>query len=178
MMKKILLILLLVPSLSRGQDKITDFICNYWAIAKQVGDSVGLHPQIILTQAAIESSWGTRVKNNNFFGVKSSRGAGALCKTVEYHDTTTVRYPHIFSITETKKGYRYVVLDWFKCYDSVEQSFYDYTVVVMRHGKSYCQPYKFYREINRYATDPQYYKLCVKVHKIIERERVNLCLTY
>lgn len=53
-------------------DKRTDYVQKYYGIAEQVGKEFGLNPIVILTQAAIESGWGTSVlatQYNNFFGM-------------------------------------------------------------------------------------------------------------
>jgi flagellum-specific peptidoglycan hydrolase FlgJ len=45
--------------------------------AKEVADSLGVSHKIILAQAALESAWGAKAKNNAFFGIKSHGKAGS-----------------------------------------------------------------------------------------------------
>lgn len=150
-----------------------DFVSEHYATAVDVGARHGIAPEIILTQAALESGWGKNVNGNNFFGIK---GRGQLLRTAEYHKTTKVDYPHIFSITETPLGYKYVILDHFKCYDTVEEAFEDFALVAKRLGKFHCTPKKYYKSLTRYATNPRYYTLLLKVHKIVEKHIKAKCL--
>lgn len=163
--------LLFISALAFGQP--AEFVANYYPIAKLIGERYGVAPEVILTQAALETGWGKNVKGNNFFGLK---GRGQLCRTTEYHSTTSVKYPHIFSIKETTKGYKYVVLDHFRCYDYPIDSFEDYAILVKKIGKNHCSPYKFYRSLETYATNPSYYKLLVKVHKMVVENIKQQCL--
>jgi flagellar protein FlgJ len=150
-----------------------DFVAAYYPLAVEVGDRHGVHPEIILTQAALESGWGKNSQGNNFFGIK---GRGQLLRTHEYHRTTTVTYPHIFSITETPKGYRYVILDHFKCYDDPLYAFEDFVRVAKKLGKHHCSPKKYFRSLEKYATNPAYHSLLLKVHKIVKQQIKEQCL--
>ncbi len=149
------------------------FISTYYTTAVEVGNKYGIAPEIILTQAALESSWGRRAVGNNFFGIK---GPGQLCRTTEYHKVTTKKYPHIFSITETKLGYKYVILDHFRCYDTAYDSFSDFAVVAKRLGKYPCNPVRYYKSLTTYATHPGYSSLLIKVHHMVVKEIKRQCL--
>jgi flagellar protein FlgJ len=149
------------------------FINTYYTTAVEVGNRYGIAPEIILTQAALESSWGRRAVGNNFFGIK---GPGQLCKTTEYHKVTTKKYPHIFSITETRLGYKYVILDHFRCYDTAYDSFADFALVAKRLGKYHCNPIKYYKSLSTYATHPGYSTLLIKVHRMVVKEIKRQCL--
>lgn len=55
-------------------DKRVNFVMKYYEVAVKVGKNFGLHPLVILSQASVESGWGTSLLstlNNNFFGVTS-----------------------------------------------------------------------------------------------------------
>lgn len=149
------------------------FVSTYYSTAVEVGNRYGIAPEIILTQAALESSWGRRAVGNNFFGIK---GPGQLCKTTEYHKVTTKKYPHIFSITETRLGYKYVILDHFRCYDTAYDSFADFAVVAKRLGKYHCNPIRYYKSLTTYATHPGYSSLLIKVHRMVVTEIKKQCL--
>lgn len=167
------LLLILLPFIGFGQSP-AEFVATYYPIAVDVGGRHGIAPEAILTQAALESGWGKSIKGNNLFGVK---GPGQLLKTHEYHSTTTVRYPHIFSIKETELGYRYEVLDHFRCYDDPAAAFEEYALVVKRLGKHHCEPKKFFKSLNKYATNPRYYSLLLKVYKIVTKQIKEQCLS-
>lgn len=167
---RFLLLFLALPSMGQTPK---DFVSTYYPLAVEVGNRHGVHPEIILTQAALESGWGRSAQGNNFFGVK---GRGQLLKTHEYHKSTKVSYPHIFSITETSKGYRYVILDHFKCYEDPEDAFEDFVAVAKRLGKYHCSPKKYFKSLTVYATNPHYYSLLLKVHRIVKQQIKEQCL--
>jgi flagellar protein FlgJ len=53
-------------------DKRIDYVSDYFAIAKKVGEKFNFNPIIILSQGSVESGWGTSQlarENHNFFGV-------------------------------------------------------------------------------------------------------------
>jgi flagellar protein FlgJ len=55
----------------------------------------------ILVRAAIESGWGEKAPQNNFFGIKDFDGVNGnefLLTTTEFHKTRNVKYPKILSI--------------------------------------------------------------------------------
>ena len=101
-----------------------------------------------LAQAAMESGWGERAPENNFFGIKANsswKGKRQLLTTSEvFKDNDRKRhvFPEVVAITPFKndKGetlYRWTVKDWFRAYDTVAEGFAD-------HGK-------FFHENPRYA---------------------------
>jgi flagellum-specific peptidoglycan hydrolase FlgJ len=54
-----------------------DFLAAMTPVAKEVADELGVSHKIILAQAALESGWGAKAKNNAFFGIKSHDKAGS-----------------------------------------------------------------------------------------------------
>ena len=54
-----------------------DFLAAMTPVAKEVAEELGVSHKIILAQAALESGWGTKAKNNAFFGIKSHGKAGS-----------------------------------------------------------------------------------------------------
>lgn len=167
------LLLAILPLIGFGQTP-KDFVSTYYPMAVEIGNRHGIAPEAILTQAALESGWGKNAKGNNFFGIK---GPGQLLKTHEYHRSTTVTYPHIFSIRETPLGYRYDVLDHFRCYDDPCDAFEDYALVVKRLGKNHCEPKKFFKSLHKYATNPEYHTLLLKVYSIVKKQIKSQCLS-
>jgi hypothetical protein len=58
-----------------------DFIKNYKPIAEQVGNEIGVDPNVILSQWALESDWGTKVPaKHNIAGIKDFSGKGVAAK--------------------------------------------------------------------------------------------------
>ena len=53
-----------------------EFLAAMTPVAKEVADELGVSHKIILAQAALESGWGAKAKNNAFFGIKSHGKAG------------------------------------------------------------------------------------------------------
>jgi hypothetical protein len=58
-----------------------DFINEYGPIAEQVGREIGVDPNVILSQWALESQWGSKVPaRNNVAGIKDFSGKGVAAK--------------------------------------------------------------------------------------------------
>lgn len=158
------------------------FVSNYYSFAKQTEGKTGIDARFTLAQAALESGWGKSAPGNMFFGVKASKNTPAdqrqLLRTREVLKTNKVSFPEIISITPRKDGkYEYVVKDWFRKYDTPEQSFTDHARFFF-DNKRYAQalkvkndPYKFAEEIAKagYATEPNYAATLKSVIKTIER---------
>ena len=123
------------------------FIASIASTAKAVAKELGIDPRIVIAQAALETGWGTRVKRNNLFGIKSHGKADGLM--VQTH--------------EVVDGKRIKVRDSFRQYDSYDESIADYG--------SYLQQNKRYKPMlqaatlqeqvealgkSGYATDPEY----------------------
>lgn len=61
-----------VLGVAQTGDKRVNFVMKYYEVAVKVGKIFNIHPLVILSQASIESGWGTSLLstlNNNFFGV-------------------------------------------------------------------------------------------------------------
>lgn len=141
----------------------------------------GISALFILAQAALESGWGGRVFGNMFFGVKDTDGLNGneqLLTTREVHNNPNVKYPVILKITQTgKRLWEYRVKDWFRKYNSPEESFTDHADFFFKN-KRYAEalkvrsdPYAFARAIAKagYATDPNYATSLIAVIRTVER---------
>src|SRR6478609_7714589 len=151
------------------------FVEEYYPYAQQVEDCTGVCAEVILTVAAVETKWGERAPYNNFFGIKGTEENGALARTVEYHSNTCWNYPVVYKIEKRGNLYRYVVLDYFRCYPTPLEGFLGYATVVEKYFPEAwpyrTNPKKFFKIIcPRYATSPAAYTLTTKVLKIINRE--------
>ena len=123
------------------------FVASIAPTAKAVAEELGIDPRIVIAQAALETGWGTSVKGNNLFGIKShGKKDGLMVQTHEVVD-----------------GERIKVRDSFRQYDSYDASIADYG--------SFLQQNKRYKPMleaatlreqvealgkSGYATDPEY----------------------
>lgn len=143
------------------------FVKTYLPEAKKVEAKTGFHYLIPLTQGALESGWGAKVKGNNFFGIKDTDGVNGneqLITTTEYLSTDKAKFPTIISITKVGNKFKYIVKDWFRKYPSAEKAFEDHINFFLKN-KRYSEaikyksnPERFFEEIAKagYATAPDY----------------------
>jgi len=133
----------------------------------------------IIAQALVETGWLKKAIGNNIFGIKANaswKGKKQLVTTTEYHDTPSEKYPEIISITQQINGkYKYVVKDWFRDYDSIEECLEDHAAFLIknkRYQKAFTttNPYDFASEVAKagYATDPNYVKILHAVMRNVE----------
>jgi len=129
-----------------------DFVNKYYPAAVEAAKGSKIHPDTIITAAALESGYGKSglaAKYNNFFGrkpEKSYKGKVVTMQTAEYI-----------------KGQRVVIPQPFKHYDTPADGFKDY-VRLLSNSKRYAKvlltsdPKQQFREIQAagYATAPDY----------------------
>ena len=123
------------------------FVASIAPAAKAVAEELGIDPRIVIAQAALETGWGTRVKQNNLFGIKShGKQDGLMVQTHEVVD-----------------GKRIKVRDSFRQYDSYDDSIADYGSF-LQQNKCYepmLQAATLREQVEAlgksgYATDPEY----------------------
>lgn len=163
--------------------KPKDFVKKFYPFAKQTQDKTGISAIAILAQAALESGWGEHAPGNMFFGVKDTDGVNGneqLITTTEYSRRADLKFPEIISIEPyTKNGqkwFKYKVKDYFRKYETPEQSFTDHTQFFFKNSRYKTaltvkeDPYKFIDEIAKagYATAPSYAATLKSVAKTIE----------
>lgn len=161
-----------------------EFVTKFYSFAKQTEDKTGISAVFILAQAALESGWGASIPGNLFFGVKDTDGVNGneqLLKTSEYLATDKAKFPQILSITwdASKKLYHYVVRDYFRKYNTPEESFTDHAGFFFKNSRYKTaltvrtDPYKFATEVAKagYATAPNYESA---LHKTIDT--IKKCL--
>lgn len=162
---------------------ISGFVKAYYKYAKETEEKTGISAVAILAQAALESGWGKVAPGNMFFGVKDTDGINGneqLLLTTEYSRNANLKFPQIISITPiTIKGlpyYKYRVRDYFRKYDTPEQSFTDHANFFIRN-KRYANALKFKHNCRQflvkvaeagYATDPDYKNKMLKMCDLIE----------
>jgi len=142
----------------------TEFILKMYPFAKETEIKTGLHREATLTQAALESAWGSAAPGNMYFGVKDSDGLNGneqLLLTTEYIDNPDKKFPVIVSITQVgKKLWKYRVKDWFRKYKNPEECFTEHAKFFMvrsRYSKAWemrSNPIAFFEELQKaqYAT--------------------------
>lgn len=128
-----------------GQDKMTfnspeSFVRQLWSMAEKAAQKIGVTPEVILSQAALETGWGKHIihkdaetSSHNLFNIKADKrwdGDSAAIGTVEYRDGVAVK--------EQAK---------FRVYDSYQESFDDYI--------QFLQTQPRYREALKQTTDPE-----------------------
>lgn len=157
-----------------------EFVKAYLPYAKQTEQKTGIDARFTLAQAALESGWGASAPGNMFFGVKASKNTPEnqkqLIRTREILSSPNVKFPVVISVTPKNGKYEYIVKDWFRKYDSPEQSFTDHANFFFAN-KRYAQaltvrndPNAFADAIAKagYATDPNYARTLRTMIKMIE----------
>ncbi len=142
-----------------------DFVERLWPQAKEAADELGVGPEVLLAQAALETGWGEAVahgedgrNSRNLFNIKSHGGWEG--------DSVAIQ-------TQEFMGGRMVSLrDEFRAYDSYEESFNDY-VAFLRENPRYQEALnapgqdEFIHGLQDagYATDPDY---AGKIQRVID----------
>ncbi|NOQ81698.1 MAG: flagellar assembly peptidoglycan hydrolase FlgJ [Methylophaga sp.] len=138
-------------------DSPESFVQQLWPMAKQAADKIGVTPEVILAQAALETGWGQHVlkqangqSSYNLFNIKADtrwQGESATTGTVEYRDGAMVKEQAQF-----------------RSYESYQDSFNDYVNFLQtqpRYQDALKQPADseaFIEGLHKagYATDPAY----------------------
>lgn len=138
-------------------DSPESFVQQLLPMAKKAAEKLGVSPNVILAQAALETGWGRHVikdndgqSSNNLFNIKADKswqGDSAATGTLEYRDGVAVK--------EQAK---------FRSYDSFQESFNDYVKFLQTQPryqdalKQTDNPEAFIDGLHKagYATDPAY----------------------
>lgn len=170
----------------------TNFVKKYYRAAMLSELENGLSTVACLAQMALETGWNESVSEDNYnlFGIKADKnwkGEKQLCRTFEILSTDNRKFPKIYSITPLANGkYEYVVDDWFRVYDSPEQSIRDRMELLFnlpRYSKAWAVRHDYVQffyaiEAAGYATGKNYAKTLISigrsVEKIIEREKLEV----
>jgi flagellar protein FlgJ len=142
------------------------FIDGIRPAVEPVADKLGLEPNALIAQAALETGWGQHMvhdvlgqSSNNLFGIKVDKewkGAQAKVPTLEFTDGVAKRQHQVF-----------------KVYDSIEDSLHDYYSFLQKERyqparDATSSPDVYFSELQKagYATDPMY---ADKVTSIMQR---------
>ncbi|WP_456373606.1 glycoside hydrolase family 73 protein [Thiolapillus sp.] len=147
-----------------------EFVRRLWPAARKVAESLGLMPEVLVAQAALETGWGKSMpadrqgSSMNLFGIKADggwKGRSVGVSTMEYRQGSMLR--------ERAE---------FRSYDSPEASMEDYARFLQENPR-YRQALentgdslRYLQELQKagYATDPDY---AGKIHAIMNSERFN-----
>ncbi|MBF0471454.1 MAG: flagellar assembly peptidoglycan hydrolase FlgJ [Gammaproteobacteria bacterium] len=146
-----------------------DFVHQLLPLAQKAGKALGLDPDLLLAQAALETGWGKKVirssvdgsNSYNLFNIKADErwdGDAIAKQTLEFRGGVAQRERASF-----------------RAYSGYEESFNDY-VSFLRSNPRYQEalqqvgdPHRYLTELHRagYATDPDY---VTKIERILERD--------
>ena len=147
-----------IRAMLNGKTKMPDgaegtpagFVSKMWNTPQlhDVAKELGVKPEFIIAQAALESGWGKSIKGNALFGIK---GKGQTFTTHEYID-----------------GKKVVMEDSFRAYDSWGESIKDYGDLLKRryagtHGAKTGEEFFTGLKEGGYATDPKYVQSLTRV---------------
>ncbi|KGM08189.1 Flagellar protein FlgJ [Methylophaga thiooxydans] len=134
-----------------------DFVEKLWPYAEQAAEKIGVSPEVILSQAALETGWGQHVLSHadgetsfNLFNIKADNSW-----TGDFTSKNALEYRNGKALHEASR---------FRSYESYQQSFDDYVQFLqtqpryqeaLRHT---ADPEAFVEHLHKagYATDPQY----------------------
>jgi len=138
-------------------DSPKSFVQQLLPMAKQAAQRIGVTPEVILSQAALETGWGQHIidkadgrSSHNLFNIKADsrwQGEQATKGTIEYHDGVAVKEQAQF-----------------RSYDNYQDSFNDYVDFLQTQPryqnalKQTHDPEQFIDGLHKagYATDPDY----------------------
>lgn len=146
------------------------FVQSLWPVAEKTANKLGVNPEVLIAQAALETGWGSSVIKNkshdshNLFNIKADNrwdGKKIAKNSLEYEKNIAVN----------KTSY-------FRAYDNVQQSFDDYANFIQSNPRYHkalkvaSDSEQYLREIHKagYATDPKY---ADKIIRVMRSENVQ-----
>lgn len=163
---------------------VKEFVDAYLPFARQTEGKTGISAIAILAQAALESGWGRSAPGNMFFGQKDTDGINGneqLITTTEYSRRNDLKFPVIISVVpvvlHNTKMFKYTVKDYFRKYDTPEESFTDHASFFLNNARYKDaltvkgDPVAFADAIARagYATDPGYSSTLKSIIAMIQK---------
>lgn len=149
---------------SESTETPPQFVHRLWPHAVRAGNALGVSPEVLIAQSALETGWGKKVirdhhgnTSHNLFGIKADphwRGQKISVGTLEYENGVAVRERAAF-----------------RAYDSVADSFDDYVNFIASNGrydkalKAGDDPEGYLRGLQEagYATDPRYAEKILRI---------------
>ncbi|MDH5767110.1 MAG: glucosaminidase domain-containing protein, partial [Gammaproteobacteria bacterium] len=152
-------------------DNAESFVQDIWPHARRAADQLGVSPDVLVAQSALETGWGKHVRyfsngdnSFNLFGIKADKrwqGESISFNTLEFNDGAM-----------QKQQAR------FRAYGSLAEAFNDYVDFIQTNPryqpaleKAY-NPAAFTQELQRagYATDPDYAE---KINRVRSSELIQ-----
>lgn len=114
-----------------------NFVKQFLPVAKLVESESGIPALAMLAQSALETAWGTRVKGNNYFGIK---GKDVLIRATEILDKPDAHFPEVFSVEKFKDAngktkYKYDCKTWFSSYATPIDAFRGYADFIKSNSR-------------------------------------------
>jgi peptidoglycan hydrolase FlgJ len=140
------------------------FLKELWPAAKTAAGAIGVTPELLLAQAALETDWGKKILSGN--NNTSSHNLFNIKADANWTQATTS-----IDTLEEKNGVLVKEKSNFKNYDSFMASFLDYTTLLknnLRYSdalKTAADPQKFVQALQHagYATDNHYADKILKI---------------
>lgn len=141
-----------------------EFVKKLWTMAKTAASALGIHPEILLAQAALETNWGKNIlqhsngaSTHNLFNIKAG-------------DTWIKNTTSVESV-EQKNGVLVKERSKFRSYDSFKESFLDFIHFLKQNGRygdalsKVTDPGQFVQALQKagYATDQNYADKILKI---------------
>ncbi len=138
------------------------FVQGLWSTAKEAAATLGLAPEVLLAQAALETDWGQKIvahvngdSSHNLFNIKATTPNNAV---------------HVATL-EQKNGVLTRQSAAFRSYTSFKESFMDYARLLLHDGRyasalaAKGDPAHFFKALQQhgYATDPNYANKVMKI---------------
>lgn len=135
------------------------FIQALWSGAKRTASTLGLHPSILIAQAALETDWGKKMLNHNLFNIKADHQWKKESTTVDS--------------LEARNGILVKEKSSYRAYPSIDESLNDYAHFIQsnqRYSHALTKtndPGAYMNALQQagYATDTEYAKKVMKIHE-------------
>jgi len=151
-----------------------EFVQQLWPWALEAAKQLGLRPQALVAQSALETGWGQHMLRQNdgspsynLFNIKADKrwdGDRVAVNSLEYEDGVAVK----------KRNH-------FRAYDSLRDSFHDYVAFLKDNPRyrealeSVADPGRYFSALQQagYATDPRYAE---KIQAVLEGPEMRQAL--
>jgi hypothetical protein len=140
-----------------------NWIASLMPGAESTAAKIGVSPEAIVTQAALETGWGRSAIGHNIFGIKASAGWTGKKQLV--------RTREVFG------GRDVYIDDWFRDYDSYAESIEDHFQFLLRNSRyrtagvfNAGSDEAYFQALQRagYATDPNYASILTSVLRSVK----------
>lgn len=99
-----------------GDKARAEWVAKLMPGAEKTAQMIGITPEAVIAQAALETGWGRATRGNNIFGVKADKGWAGKVQEISTWEDTNGDAP----------GGEVYIIDRFREYDSLEDAFADH----------------------------------------------------